>query len=366
MISYIISMAFTNILRKVKNDFSSQKETCVGNIKEYVNNINTIYFCGISDKMNGKLRKDDEKLEEERRRKDTTNIVCNNGAYTINMISSIICMSVAAYFVSIEKLRFGDLTTSTQLLNFMFVPLTTAYNYVMAVVSSKPIADKFMGIIKDDIMISDKYLNGNVIFNKADIGYGDKTLIKNFSYIFEKNKKYAVIGESGIGKTTIALSVLGLTDIKNGSIKIGSIDITDIDSKNLYQKIFYVPQKTDLFRGTVLDNICFGDKERDAIEISKSVNIASQFLGSNTKSDNGIALSGGEQKRISIARALCSDAEVIIFDEPESGLDPQNAKDIEDLIMQIHDRTIIVITHNQDEEYLRRFDYVIDVNELSS
>jgi len=98
MISYIISMAFTNILTKSKERiFQVQKETCVGNIKEYVNNINTIYFCGISDKMNGKLRKDDEKLEEERRRKDTTNIVCNNGAYTINMISSIICMSVAAY-----------------------------------------------------------------------------------------------------------------------------------------------------------------------------------------------------------------------------------------------------------------------------
>ena len=85
------------------------------------------------------------------------------------------------------------------------------------------------------------------------------------------------------------------------------------------------------------------------------------MLDQKAGGDHGKQLSGGEMTRISVARALCSSAPIMIFDEPTSGLDPNTAKEIENLISKITGKTIFVITHNWDEQYLSTFEDIVQI-----
>jgi ATP-binding cassette subfamily B protein len=355
-----ISKLFKKSLQKSKDQFSTQNEACMKKTKEFVCGFDTISYFLKQDLFIDSLRAEDLELENKRTRRDVSGSVASNGSYTINMISSIICMAVAAYLVAIGNIRFGALTTSTQLLNFMFTPLNSAIAYILAASSTNNLQKKFLEFIHSEQNDeNEKYNDGDICFNDVSAGYGDKIIISDFTYRIEKGKKYAIIGASGIGKSTLASVIMKNANIMSGAVTIGDINIQEISIPALYNHVLYIPQDTFLFDGTVLDNISFwGDAER-AKTAARSVSLPENLLSQKTGSDNGKFLSGGEQTRINIARALLSDASVLIFDEPTKGLDPSTASEIESLLLSISGKTVIVITHNWSEEYLNSFDGII-------
>ena len=208
---------------------------------------------------------------------------------------------------------------------------------------------------ENKITISKEHI-GDISFNNVSFSYGTRAnIFNNLNLRIKKGEITAIVGESGSGKSTLSSLLQNLYPLSEGSIKIGEIDIKYIDNDNLRSIIGVVPQKVDLFEGTIIENIVLGENEPDMekmINVCNSIGLLDfiQNLPNGFSTDigeNGVKLSGGQRQRLAIARALYRTTEVLILDEATSALDSQSEKYIKDMILKLKQegRTIIVIAH---------------------
>ena len=176
----------------------------------------------------------------------------------------------------------------------------------------------------------------------------------------------ALVGPSGVGKTTLAALIPRFYDPTKGKVKIDGIDIKDIKLHNLRENISMVLQDVFLFNGTIKDNIAYGKPGATIDEIQKAAKIACvhDFITSlpegydTVVGERGVRLSGGQKQRISIARSILCNAPILILDEATSAVDTETEKEIQEAIQKIAgSRTLIVIAHRLST--VRRADSII-------
>jgi ATP-binding cassette subfamily B protein len=206
----------------------------------------------------------------------------------------------------------------------------------------------------DDNGIIKKLDNYNVEFNHVSFAYGENRVLDDVNFRLKQGTITALVGPSGAGKTTVARLIPRFWDVPGGEISIGGHNIKSIGSDALMKHISFVFQDIFMFNDTVIENIRMGDtsiSEAKVIEIAKQAQ-ADEFIrkledGYHTIiGPTGTHLSGGEQQRIAIARALAKDAPVIVLDEATSYADTENEDKIQKALNALlKDKTVIVIAH---------------------
>ena len=196
-----------------------------------------------------------------------------------------------------------------------------------------------------------KNLNQNIIFHNVSFKYNSNMTVKNINLTINKGQKIAVVGESGSGKSTLLGLLLKFHKPSIGDIKIDGNNIKSTNIKSLFS---VVTQDVMLFNDTILNNLKIANPNADKREIeavAKKVSIH-RLITSLSKKYNtilgpqGNSFSGGERQRIAIARALLSEAPILIFDEPTSSLDSEADKNIQKTFNNLNpDKTLIMITH---------------------
>ena len=178
--------------------------------------------------------------------------------------------------------------------------------------------------------------------------------VENINFSVKQGKTIAFVGESGGGKSTIVSLIARFFDVDKGSIKIGGIDIKDIKEEDMMKNISFVFQNTNLYKGTLLDNLKEGKvnaTKEEINEVLKKVRcediIEKMPEGINTKiGTGGVFLSGGEAQRIAIARAILKDSPIILLDEATAFTDPENENEIQLALASLaKDKTVIIIAH---------------------
>lgn len=198
--------------------------------------------------------------------------------------------------------------------------------------------------------------DGDLIFDKVNFVYPDTGIqaIKNLSFTIKKGEKWAIMGKTGCGKTTIADLITRLYDVSDGSISISGTSIKDLDLEKYRAKLGYVPQDVFLFSDTIEKNIKFSDSSLSIEEVkaaAKKASIHAEIEKFPKKyetivGERGITLSGGQKQRIAMARVLIKDPDFFIFDDSLSALDTKTEKEIlHNLNKSIADKTVIIITH---------------------
>ena len=198
-------------------------------------------------------------------------------------------------------------------------------------------------------------LKGDVVFDDVDFSYdGKKTVLHNISLYAKPGQKVAFVGATGAGKTTITNLINRFYDIADGKIRYDGININKIKKADLRRSLGIVLQDTNLFTGTVMENIRYGNltaTDEEVYEAAKKAN-AHDFItrlpkGYDTElTSNGANLSQGQRQLISIARAAVSDPPVMILDEATSSIDTRTEAIVQagmDSLM--HGRTVFVIAH---------------------
>jgi len=187
-------------------------------------------------------------------------------------------------------------------------------------------------------------------FNSVDFSYDkNESILRQFSLSIKQGEKLAIVGGTGQGKTTIIDLLLRFYNPDSGSITIDGVEIDQFNLDIYRNRFAMVSQDHVVFNMTLAENITFA-KEFDKAMLENALGQAqlnSAYFSSDMDiADQGANLSGGEKQRITIARALYKDADILIFDEPTSNLDYYTAQQLIDSIVSIKDKTIIVISHD--------------------
>ena len=182
----------------------------------------------------------------------------------------------------------------------------------------------------------------------------EKDAVSHIDLTIGEGKTVALVGPSGSGKTTIARLIPRFWDVREGSVSIGGTDVRQMDKAELMHSVSFVFQNTRLFKTSILENVRYGtpeatlDEVNRAIDLSQSREIIDRLAqGLNTIiGSEGTYLSGGEQQRIVLARAILKDAPIVVLDEATAFADPENEHLIREALAHLtHGKTVLMIAH---------------------
>jgi phosphate transport system ATP-binding protein len=233
-----------------------------------------------------------------------------------------------------------------------------------------------MSTLSYSAIISERSMNGRqpsnepgvrtkFLVRQASFWYGDKQALWDISVLIPERSVVALIGPSGCGKSTFLRALNRMNDLIEGTRLTGEVllDGQDVYDRNvnlvdLRRRVGMVFQKSNPFPKTVFENVVFGPRVAGLRDRSRLAEICERCLRGaalwdevkDRLDDSALNLSGGQAQRLCIARALATDPEVLLLDEPASALDPASTARIEDLIFELkRDYTIVIVTHNMQQ-----------------
>jgi len=214
-----------------------------------------------------------------------------------------------------------------------------------------------------------KVLNNNLQVNKISKSFGNKQVVRNISLKINRGEIVGLLGPNGAGKTTTFYIIVGLVKPDTGEIYMENIDVSTLPIYLRGQKgISYLPQEASIFRGmNVEDNLMsiieIIEKNKDKHQIILE-NLLNEFDIQHVRKSKSIVLSGGERRRLEIARTLASNPKYLLLDEPLTGIDPVSIEEIKIIIKKLKNKNIgVLITDHNVRETLKIVDKVYIVNE---
>lgn len=260
------------------------------------------------------------------------------------------------------EISIGSIIAFVALLGRLYLPVSQLSNIHIDVTRSLALFQRIFEYLDQKQEIENKLgatslelIKGKVDFEKVYFSYNSKVqVLEDISFSINPGTMVALVGSSGVGKTTITNLIPRLYEVNKGSIKIDDRDIRDVTLESLRNQIGIVMQEPYLFNDTIEENLRYGKKdaiEEEMIEACKAAYIHDfiMTLPDHYKTivgNRGIKLSGGEKQRVSIARVILKDPRIIILDEATSSLDSVSEMYIQKaMVPLLRDRTSIVIAH---------------------
>lgn len=280
----------------------------------------------------------------------------------ISRVFTIILLWAGTFFVLDNTITSGELMSFYSLTSYFIGPIASLVGINRVYQDAKIAASRLFEIMDLDVEEVDGKIRfskdqiGDITFEHVDFRYGTRTdVFKDFSITFKKGQISALVGESGSGKTTLAALLQNLYALQNGHVRIGGVDVRHIDNADLRSIVCVVPQRIDLFEGTILENITLDDYDPDnarVLKLCKEVGLLEFIeglpMGFNTNiGENGVQLSGGQRQRLAIIRALYREPEVLVLDEATSSLDSESEKSIKRIVTRLREmgKTVLLIAH---------------------
>lgn len=285
-------------------------------------------------------------------------VITHMSLYTFFTFGYYAVLLWGATQISSGLITYGTLTAFLQLFNQLRMPLQNASGILPQYYSALASAERLIEIETGDmdrpadIEALSKIkadLNG-IQLNNITFGYKDEIILNNLSLSIEKGKITAITGESGSGKSTIFKILLGLYEPQNGNVTVNGDIPLDTSLRGIFA---YVPQGNMILSGTVRENLTICNDNVTDEDIIKATKVAEIYdiikalpQGFDTElSERGGGLSEGQLQRISIARALLTNAPVLLLDEATSALDEDTETKVLNNIRDIESKTILFVTH---------------------
>ena len=343
MIPLIVPTVLKKILAKVSKEKMEAVEKHFSAVRTWLKGIDIIkvfsceqYIIFRYDKINEFLRK---------KQMDAINVSCLEigVSFFVSAIVNLLMTAYCAYYVYKGVFSIGEFYTIMSLIGILSRPMYWTATLLKTFFSSRPVRDAMIEFI--DAKTETGEIGNLNEFNIDAVGlsfsYNEKKVLNNTDFTFKQNEKILILGESGSGKSTIMRLLLGMYAPDSGSLTIGRAAPKKIDKDISEERV-----------KDVLDSLGLNKYTQD--KYLKETVIGETY-----------GFSGGEKKRISIARAVLHKRPIMIFDEPLANIDNENIERVKKIIFDIKDSTVIIISHIADAETKKMFDriYKFDTSE---
>lgn len=363
----------TTSLEKSSNDVTEASEQYLTEIKDDFQGYHVIRSFGVLNLILNRHKKINSAMEEANLNFLNSKVYCMFIGELVGLLSTVFVMGIAAYYASKGVFSAGLVIAFGHLIGQVVSPITQIPQLMANYRASKPLTKRFLNILEkeqDEEGKTKETFDTEISIKNLSFSYdGTRNLLCGLNAMLKKGKRYAIVGESGVGKSTLFRLLTGIYKEYEGMLCIDGIEFRELNDTSIQKLVGIVTQDTFLFNNTLYQNITMFRDNFSEEEVQMAIAKAglTEFVkrlsnGIHTIiSENGQNLSGGEKQRIGLARALLNRNPILLLDEPTANLDEKNAKEIENYILKIPNITIIMITHKTEKELLNRFDEVIHI-----
>lgn len=280
---------------------------------------------------------------------------------SLNII--LFAINILVFYNTFQRnLTIGEMVLILQLVNQARIPLF-AMSYILTQIQTAEAGSKeFFEVLSlpsvEDYEVATKaelFEEPTIEFKNVSFAYNkENPVLKNVSFLLQKNQAAALVGHSGAGKSTIVNLILKFYEPTDGQIEINNKSYTSLDTRTIRQNISLVFQENELFSSTIRENVAYGKKGATEKEIVQALKLANayDFVSKLPKGldsevgERGVRLSGGQKQRIQIARAILKNAPILILDEATSSLDAKSEKEVQDALEKLmRNKLVIIIAH---------------------
>ena len=369
LLPFVVAILVGGRLAFHEKRISDENASFMHSLKDNFVGFSTIKVFKSEAKIKKLFNRKNDYLEETKAKRERVMILMEFLQSVSSLIAQIGVFLVGAYIsITTDKLEPSVIILFVQLMNYVMNPLSTVPQLLSKRRACLPLFKKINDIINEEEVADKK----NVSFEKAievcDLSYqiGDKKILNNVNYKFEKGLSYAIVGGSGSGKTTIVNMLLGRGKDYQGTIKYDEDELRDLSLDSLYNIVSFVEQNVFVFDDSIINNITMYSRvDEDILQKAISRSGLQKLIDEKGKDykcgENGRNLSGGEKQRISIARALIKKSQIMLMDEATSALDNETSASVLHNILTLEDMTKIIITHRLEEKSLEMFDRILVV-----
>lgn len=286
--------------------------------------------------------------------KTFANILSGSSMYFLE----IIVISSIGLMLFNEIITMGTAVAALGYIQSFCYPMAYLLKEINNVNSSRSAKDKLNKLLNEEIHPKPRLqeFRSTIKFEDVSITLGDFTL-KNFSFEFHKGKKYAIIGPSGVGKSTILSLLMQYIHPDHGEILIDNMPIRNFDTSNL---MTCINQIEHTFNSSFIENATiFGSYSEINVENTMKY-FNNEKMYSIRKKENARDLSGGEKQMLHLIRSVSMDKEILLFDEAFSAIDQENSIKLQQALL-LMDKTVILITHDVSDKCLSGFDEIVTI-----
>lgn len=360
---FLITRLFRKTLKKLHKNVQETEGKTRSFIQEILTNLLVIKAFSVEDRINDTTDELQEYNFGARMKKRNFSICANVGLGAVFSVGTVFAIAFGAYSILFKGMSYGTVTAIIQLVNQVQSPFVSLSGIMPKYYTTLASAERLMEL---DDLPNETQKNATEIdavkvyqelksidFNHISFKYDRDIILDNASLKINKGDFVAIMGISGIGKSTLLKLLLGVFNLNSGSITLetdsGSIPI----DKNTRKMFSYVPQGNMLISGTIRDNITFINQNASDEEIEQAIRIScsKQFIdelpsGIETViGEKGLGLSEGQVQRLAIARSLLANAPVILLDEATSALDENTEKEFLQNLKELKNVTCIIVSH---------------------
>ena len=360
---YLIIYFITDLFnKKTERSIMESSAELESQLIESITAVSAIKQFNLYEFMQIKTEKKFIKLLQISYKSSLNQVFSQTSTQTISNLFTILLLWIGSYYVIAKELTQGELFSFYAILGYFTGPISGLILSNKIIQNALIAADRLFEILDleieppQEVNTISKSTNNTICFKDVSFSYGNRPpVFTELNLKFIQGEITAIVGESGSGKSSLIHLLQGMYKISNGQIFLGNQDIKYFDKNSLRKLVGIVPQDIHLFEGSVLQNIALGETKANMERVIKVCNMLKimSFIeklpqGFNTNiGENGASLSGGEKQRLTIARALYRDPDILVLDEASSSLDSTSEEVLKSVIQELvhNGKTIILITH---------------------
>lgn len=359
---YLVINKYDPMLINVHKERKKSQDKFTSLVNESIRGIREIKTLGVKNNLMSNMREIIKSVFNKSKEEVSIRKMYNALTFLLKIFLEGVVFITCAFLIYKGNITIGFFVTMTYYI-YRFTNLIDNMNsfsqtYQKLVVSLQRVNEILENRLYEDEVFGNKKINkvkGLIEFKNVSFSYPDEdNIISDFNIKLEPNKKIAIVGKSGQGKSTLFNLITRIFDVKEGLITLDDINIKDLTEEELRKHISIIRQEPFIFNRTILENFKIIDKDIKLEDIRKYTKMAyldDYIMSLPNKYDTvlgegGVNLSGGQKQRLSIARTLAKNSEVILFDEATSALDNSSQDYIKKTIDNlIKDHTVVIVAH---------------------